>query len=137
MRAILLDTNAYAAFKRGDSEIIEIIQCAEQIGISPIVLGELLGGFENGGKAKQNRKELHQFLESSRIRIYPLTPDTANYYSQVYGSLKRKGHPIPTNDMWIAAQALENGCTVCTFDKHFRVIDGLITGNTLTELTIN
>ena len=60
--------------------------------------------------------------------------NTANFYSQVYASLKRKGSPIPTNDMWIAAQALENGCVVCTYDKHFQAIDGLLIGNTLPEL---
>lgn len=136
MRPILIDTNAYAAFKRGDDGIIEIIQHAHRIGMSPIVLGELLGGFENGNKSKQNRMELHQFLESSRIRVYPITLDTANFYSQVYSSLKHKGKPIPSNDMWIAAQALEYGCVVCTFDKHFTNIDGLIIGNTLAELLL-
>jgi tRNA(fMet)-specific endonuclease VapC len=136
MRPVLIDTNAYSAFKRGEKDIIEIIQHSEKIGISPIVLGELLGGFDHGNKAKQNRHELHQFLASSRVNIFPLTMDTANFYSQVYSSLKRKGHPIPTNDIWIAAQALENGCMVCTYDKHFQVIDGLIIGNTLTELML-
>ena len=136
MRPVLIDTNAYAAFKRGDKQIIEIIQHAEKIGISPVVLGELLGGFDHGGKARQNRKELYQFLESSRIHIFPISFDTANFYSQVYSALKHKGKPIPTNDMWIAAQALENGCTVCTYDKHFSAIDGLLIGNTLAELML-
>lgn len=136
MRPILIDTNVYAAFKRSDKFIFEIIQHAEKIGISPIVLGELLGGFDHGNQSKQNRKELHQFLESSRVRIFPLTLDTANFYSTVYSSLRRKGKPIPTNDMWIAAQALENGCVVCTFDKHFSEIDGLVIGNTLAELSV-
>ena len=104
--------------------------------MSPVVLGELLSGFDHGGKAKQNRKELHQFLESSRISIYPITLDTANFYSHVYLSLKRKGQPMPTNDMWIAAQALENVCALCTYDKHFNAIDGLLIGNTLEELML-
>ena len=136
MRPILIDTNAYSAFKRGNQEIIEIVQNAEKIGVSPIVLGELLGGFDFGTQSKQNRKELYQFLESSRIRIYPVTIDTANFYSKVYSSLKHKGQPIPTNDMWIAAQALENGCVVCTYDKHFSAIDGLVIGNTLPDLWV-
>lgn len=134
MRPVLIDTNAYTAFKRGDEAIIEIIQRVDKIVISPIVLGELLGGFDHGSKSKQNRKELYQFLESSRISIHPVTHDTANFYSQVYFSLKRKGQPIPTNDMWIAAQALENGCIVCTYDKHFSAIDGLIAVNTSSDL---
>ncbi len=100
------------------------------------MLGELLGGFEHGTKSKQNRLELSQFLDSSRIKIYPVTLDTANFYNQAYSSLKRKGQPIPTNDLWIAAQALENGCMVCTYDKHFSAIDDLVIGNTLTDLMV-
>lgn len=134
MRPILLDTNAYASFKRNEADIVQIIQHAETIGISPIVIGELLAGFDGGNKAKQNKIELQKFLESSRIMIYPITLDTAYFFSQIYHSLKSKGKPIPTNDMWIASQALEHGCVVCTQDKHFSFIEGLISGNTTFDL---
>ena len=53
MRPILIDTNAYVAFKRGEQAILEVMQLAEVIGVSPIMLGELLAGFEGGNKAKQ------------------------------------------------------------------------------------
>lgn len=72
MRPVLFDTNAYTAFKLADQSIMEIIRHAETIGMSPIVLGELLGGFDHGNNAKKNREELQQFLSSSRIRIYPV-----------------------------------------------------------------
>ena len=134
MRPILIDTNAYVAFKRGHQCILEIFQYAETLVMSPIVLGELFSGFEHGNKTKKNRIELQQFLHSSRIRIFSLTSDTANFYSQIYFSLKKKGKPIPSNDMWIAAQALENGCVLCSFDKHFQMIEGLITGTLTSEL---
>lgn len=136
MRPILLDTNAYASFKRNDEAIIEIVQRAELIVVSPIVLGELLAGFDGGNKSKQNKIELQKFLESSRTIIHSVTHDTAHFFSQVYCSLKAKGKPIPTNDMWIASQALEHGCVVCTYDKHFSFIDGLISGNTLADLVL-
>ena len=136
MRPILIDTNAYVAFKKGDASIAEIIQHAETLAISPVVLGELLGGFECGNKTKKNLDELQQFLQSSRIRVFSITADTAKFYSQIYSALKNKGHPIPTNDMWIAAQALENGCVLCSYDKHFKAIEGLISGTTLSELII-
>lgn len=136
MRPILIDTNAYVAFKRGEATILEIIRHAEILAISPVVLGELLSGFECGNKTKKNRDELQQFLQSSRIRLFPITSDTANFYSQIYSSLRNKGKPIPSNDMWIAAQALENGCVLCSHDKHFRVIEGLISGITVAELII-
>lgn len=136
MRPILVDTNAYASFKRGDESIFEIIQHAETLAISPIVIGELLSGFECGTKTKKNRDELQQFLQSSRIRVFSITLDTAHFYSQIYASLRSKGHPIPSNDMWIAAQVLENGCVLCSHDKHFKAIEGLISGATLSELII-
>jgi predicted nucleic acid-binding protein len=136
MRPILLDTNAYVAFKRGEDSILEVMQHAEVLGISPVVLGELLGGFVCGNKTKKNRDELQQFLQASRIRLFSTTSDTANFYSQIYFSLKTKGKPIPTNDIWIAAQVLENGCVLCSYDKHFKEIDGLISGSSLSELII-
>lgn len=134
MRPILFDTNAYTAFKLSNQSIVDIVRHAEIIGISPIVLGELLGGFDSGNKAKKNREELQQFLSSSRVRIYPITNDTANFYSHIYAALKSKGKPIPTNDLWIAAQSIEHGCALCTYDKHFTFIDGLVSGNTCAEL---
>jgi len=136
MRPIMLDTNAYTAFKRGDANIIEIISTIATVGISPIVLGELLGGFDSGTKSKKNREELHQFLASPRIRIFPIGLDTANFFALVYSKLKSKGKPIPTNDMWIAAQALEHGCLVCSLDNHFLNIEGLIVGSTMAALSL-
>ncbi len=134
MRPVFFDTNAYVSFKKNESEIVEIIQYAECICISPIVIGELLSGFEGGNKTSQNKIELQKFLESPRIRIYNVTIDTSHFFSHIYHSLKIKGKPIPTNDLWIASQALEHGCVVCTHDKHFSYIDGLISGNTLSDL---
>ncbi len=136
MRPILVDTNAYVAFKRAEHPLTEVFQQAEILGISSIVLGELLAGFECGNRTKKNRDELHEFLSISRVKLFPVTSDTAVFYSHIYSSLKKKGKPIPSNDIWIAAQALENGCVLCTFDKHFLSIEGLITGTTLADLFI-
>jgi predicted nucleic acid-binding protein len=136
MRPVLIDTNAYVAFKRGDKSILEVIQYFEILAISPIVLGELLGGFECGNRVKKNREELQQFLQSSRIRVYSISSDTSNFYSQIYFSLRKKGTPIPSNDLWIAAQALENGCVLCSYDNHFKAIDGLVSGAELSELNL-
>lgn len=136
MRPVLLDTNAYSAIKRDDRAIIEIIQYAEVVGITPIVIGELLFGFDGGNQAKQNRLELQKFLETPRVKLYPITSDTAHFYSQICNALKRKGKPIPTNDMWIAAQALEHGCVLCTYDNHFHSIEGLLVANTASDLSV-
>ena len=135
MRPVLFDTNAYVSFKKSEPAIIEIFQQAHSIAVSPIVIGELLAGFDGGGKTKQNRFELQKFLESSRIVVYPITLDTSHFFSQIYCTLKNKGKPIPTNDMWIAAQAFEYGCVICAGqDKHFSFIEGIIAGDTIVDL---
>ncbi|MBS0634992.1 MAG: type II toxin-antitoxin system VapC family toxin [Verrucomicrobia bacterium] len=136
MRPVLIDTNAFSAIKKGDASIIEILQIAEVIAMSPVVIGELIFGFDNGSLSKQNRLELQKFLESPRVTILPILSETAHYFSQVMLSLKKKGNPIPSNDVWIAAQALEHGCVVCTYDKHFRAIEGLAVASSLSELIL-
>ena len=99
MRAILLDTNAYAAFKSGEEEAVEVLRYAETIGVSTIVLGELLSGFAAGNQEASNRRELTGFLESPRVVVLPIDEETAQFYAHVYRGLRRKGKPIPTNDL--------------------------------------
>ena len=63
----------------------------------------------------------------------PVTAQTADSYALVYSGLRRKGQPIPTNDLWIAASALEHGAALLTRDAHFTQIDGLRCGQTLAD----
>lgn len=126
MNALLLDTNAYTAFKMGDEQVVEAVRAVERILMSVVVLGELLAGFEAATKARRNRRELSLFLSSPRVRVAPLTAATAEFYAGVYGGLRRKGRPVPTNDLWIAAGAFEHGLPLLTLDEHFRQIDGLL-----------
>ncbi len=127
MKNIIIDTNAYAAFKNGNEEAIEIVRIAEQIGVCTIVLGELLAGFIIGSQEEKNRKELSDFLSSSRVSIMMADNETAEYYARIFCQLKQKGQPIPTNDLWIGAIAMQHGFGVFTYDKHFSNIDNLLT----------
>jgi predicted nucleic acid-binding protein len=127
---VFLDTNAYSAFKKGDKDTIQVIRYADIIGISVVVLGELLAGFAVGSKEHKNRSELDAFLNSPRVRIYPVDEETAAHFASVYKQLRRKGRPIPTNDLWIAAGCMQQGCRLLTADKHFSEIDGLLIGRT-------
>jgi len=62
------------------------------------------------------------------VDVLPVTAKTADSYALVYAGLRRKGQPIPTNDLWIAASALELGAALLTRDAHFSQIDGLRCG---------
>lgn len=130
MKRIALDTNAYVAFKRGEPQALEIVRRANKIGMPAVVLGELLGGFEAGTRNVQNRRELSDFLDAPRVAVLPVTLATADHYARIFRRLKLNGTPIPTNDMWIAATALEQAWSLYTYDSHFSVIDGLATAET-------
>lgn len=128
MRPVALDTNAYTAFKRGDGDVVAILRQVPQIQISATVLGELLAGFAAGSKEADNRTELARFMASPRVSIIPVSEATADIYAVIYAALRRKGSPIPTNDLWIAASALQHGAALLSFDAHFAAIDGLKVG---------
>jgi tRNA(fMet)-specific endonuclease VapC len=123
---ILLDTSAYVGFKRDQDEIVDFIVRSELILISPIVLGELLFGFRNGSTFKKNTAELDAFLSHSSVSITQIGQITADRYSRIILQLKKQGTPIPSNDIWIAAQAMEHGAELITMDSHFKAIPGLV-----------
>ena len=133
MRPIIIDTNAYTAFKRGEATIVSVLQHAPVIIVCATVLGELLGGFAAGQRQSANRNELTKFLNVPRVKVVASTAATADLYALVYAALRRKGKPIPTNDLWIAASSLEHGAALLTLDAHFQNIDGLRTGAQLED----
>ena len=133
MRPLLLDTNAYTAFMLGAAEVVEVVAHAERLFVNSIVLGELLAGFAAGTREPRSRAELARFLDSPRVEVLPVTGQTADSYALVYAGLRRKGKPIPTNDLWIAASALEHGAALLTRDAHFSQIDGLRCGQRLDD----
>ncbi len=134
MKRILLDTNMYAAFKRGDDEVVELLRLADEIALSATILGELLAGFAGGRREAGNREELASFLDSPRVRLVAVDAATADWYARVYTLLRRKGRPVPTNDLWIAASALQHGYLLATCDEHFAAIEGLATVSHPSEL---
>src|SRR3990172_7058600 len=126
MKRILIDTNAYASFKKNNPDTVNVFKAVEYIGINIVVLGELFIGFKGGSKESKNKKELEQFLDSPRVDIVQMDEETAEFYAEIYRDLKKKGSPIPSNDMWVAASAMRHGLALLTFDEHFENIDGLI-----------
>jgi tRNA(fMet)-specific endonuclease VapC len=125
MRKAFLDTNAYRKLFDGDSNLLEQVELLGEIYMSPIILGELFAGFRKGNSEKRNLMWLSKFLESQSVEVKEIGVETARMYAQIKNALEQKGKPIPTNDMWIAAQAMELGATLITFDRHFEEIEGL------------
>ena len=122
---LLLDSNAYSEFMRGNRQVRELVRTAEELLLSAVVVGEQLFGFRQGQRFEQNLAELRSFLESPYVSFIPVGPVTADRYSRIMASLKAKGRPIPTNDVWIAAHAIETGADLLSADTHFEQVDGI------------
>lgn len=123
---ILLDTSAYVGFKRNNAELVEIVTGADLILFSSVVLGELLFGFRSGPRFKKNLSDLNRFLAHDAVETVSAGNITADRYSRIAAQLKHQGTPIPTNDIWIAAQTMEYGAELITTDAHFEKISGLV-----------
>jgi len=122
---VLLDTNAYSAMMRGHAEVARRVRDAEEVVLSAVVIGELLFGFRLGTRLRKNMQELDTFLENLHVTAAPVTRTTADRYARVAAALRAKGKPIPTNDLWVAAHAMETGAELLSFDTHFEAVDGL------------
>ena len=85
--------------------------------MSSISIGELLSGFKGGARERENRDELAEFLDTPRVSIYRVSEDTAEFYAEILNGLRSAGTPIPTNDIWIAAQAMEHGLRLVSMDR--------------------
>ena len=98
---------------------------AEELLLSSVVVGELLYGFRYGSRFRDNRDLLESFLREPEVRWLPVTLRTADRYGAICAQLRGDGAPIPANDIWIAAHAMETGADLCSFDKHFERVAGL------------
>ena len=119
---VVIDTNAYSALMSGDVRIAEILSNAEEVIVPIAVLGELHDGFRGGTRRKENEKILALFLSKPNVRVPDITASSAERYGEIKDMLRKAGHPVPTNDIWIAVQAIEANATIISFDRHFTYI---------------
>ena len=122
---ILLDTNGYSAFLKNNAQARRAVMEADEILFSVFVLGELHAGFRKGTRVRQNLEYLQEFLDDSRVQVLDATAETADVFGLVKSSLEKAGTLLPTQDMWIAAHALQTGSVLITYDRHFLKVLGL------------
>lgn len=120
---IALDTNVSIKFLNGDKAVESIILKYYEIYLPVIVVGELVFGALNSRHTEQNLSRHQKFIQ--RSKLLGITEITANTYARTRLSLKKKGKPIPENDIWIAAVCIENKLPLLSNDAHFKEIDQL------------
>lgn len=120
MSRILLDTSAYSALREGHAEIERVVAEAEEVYLSSVVLGELHAGFRGGSRRRINEAQLQAFMDLPDVKVAVVTEETALRYAEIINFLRASGMPIPTNDAWVAAGAMEHGLRLLSTDAHFQ-----------------
>lgn len=125
MTRLALDTSAYSQMRTGREELLDLLSAAELLLMPVVVLGELEGAFELGSRGRANRQSLAEFLAEPFVRVLPITADVARRYGRLFAQQRRAGRPVPMNDLWIAATAIDAGAHLVSYDQDFARIAGL------------
>ena len=119
----LLDTNVVIALFAGDSVVADFLEKAEEVFIPSIVIGELYYGARKSSRVQGNIARVDEFAASNVV--LGCDAETAYWYGIVKDKLRQRGHPIPENDIWIAALALQYDLALVTYDVHFTEVENL------------
>lgn len=123
---IIVDTSAYSALNRGGNPALHRkFTTKNELLVPTIVIGELRVGFKLGSRQSVNEELLQRFLDSTNVSTVTPGDTTTHLYAKVFAQLRKVGRPIGTNDMWIAALAMEHGCSLLTLDSDFASVAGL------------
>lgn len=120
---MILDTNAVSAILAADSRIASLLGPSIRHHLPVVVIAEYQFGILGSRHPKQLRAGF-QRLESQSI-LLPSDRETADWYAVIRHDLKKKGQPIPENDLWIAALARQHALGIVSQDKHFDQVENV------------
>ena len=122
---IAIDSNRYTDLCRGVAEGIEVIETASEIYVPLVVLGEQRAGFAHGAAREKNERLLTKFLNNPGVFVLSPDEQTTFFYADLYAYLRKKGKPIPTNDLWIAALVVQHNLVLFDRDSDFDALPQL------------
>jgi predicted nucleic acid-binding protein len=125
---VALDTNRLTDLFQGDAELAQRLGGCEEVWIPLVVLAEIKAGFYGGVHGRRNEVLLQALLAKETVDVLMPGRETAEQYARLFVQLKRAGTPVPDNDLWIAALALEHDLLLITRDRHFERIPQLLRG---------
>lgn len=123
-KACFIDTNIVIDVFRGRKEVADEITTFEKVYAPIPVLGELYLGVEKSSRKAHHLTQIEVLLSLSEV--VHTSNETAKTYGKIKALLKKKGTPIPENDIWIAALAIEHDLPLITRDKHFTHLPELV-----------
>jgi tRNA(fMet)-specific endonuclease VapC len=120
----LLDTNIIIALFNGEKGIAQKLDKYDEVLVPAIVAGELYFGAKSSNAKAKNAQKINIFLNN--CTLLNIDRNTAEFYGDIKSILKKKGKPIPENDIWIAALAIQYNLPIITRDAHFKEVAGLM-----------
>lgn len=120
---MILDTNAVSAMAAKEPAILRRLDEVEELAVSFIAVGEFQFGLLASERPEAGFALLQQL--AAMVPVFYPDADTLAHYAWVADHLKRKGRPIPHNDMWTAALARQHSMAVLSHDQHFDFVDGI------------
>ena len=120
---MILDTNALSAVADGDASAMELVAGADRVALPVIVLSEYRLGIAQSRHRAGYESWLRQWIAA--VTVLDIDDGTTHSYSTIGLELKRKGKPIPTNDLWIAALCRQHSLPLVSRDQHFDFVHGL------------
>jgi tRNA(fMet)-specific endonuclease VapC len=121
---VLLDTNIVIALFAKEAVVQQRLAAVDEVFVSSIVLGELYYGAQKSSQGETNIARVKTFAAANAV--LGCDTATAQYYGAIKNRLRTKGHPIPENDIWIAATTQQYQLTLVTRDEHFQAVEGLL-----------
>jgi tRNA(fMet)-specific endonuclease VapC len=119
----LLDTNIVIALFADEAIVKDHLAQANEVFIPSIVIGELCYGAKKSGRVSANLAKVDELVANSTVLV--CDAETAKQYGEVKNKLRLKGRPLPENDVWIAALAIQHALILVTRDAHFQEIENL------------
>lgn len=123
---VALDTNRLTDLFQGDAELADRLSECDEVWIPLVVLAEIKAGFYGGSQQHRNEVLLQNLLAKPTVGVLLPARETAEHYARLFVQLKRAGTPIPDNDLWISALALEHDLALITRDRHFEQLPQLL-----------
>jgi tRNA(fMet)-specific endonuclease VapC len=121
--ALILDTNAVSAIADGEASALELLGQAERAAVSVIVLGEYRIGIRQSRHRASYETWLREWVPA--LAVLDVDDETTQFYAEIALELRKVGRPIPTNDLWIAAQCRQHSMPLLSRDRHFDLVSGL------------
>lgn len=122
---VAIDSNRYSDFCRGVPKVVELVEQAVEIHVPLVVIAEQRAGFAHGAQREKNERVLTRFLNNPGVFVVVPDEQTTFFYADLYAYLRKRGRPIPTNDLWIAALVVQHNLVLFDRDADFDALPQL------------